>query len=177
MPSHGGTGGNSPQLRSRHQAAGGTPGQRVNRCHKLYENTVMSQLDRPGYMQPRQSKERDLVVVVVGPRTITNRVAVWSVMDRAHKHKPIATVVHGGTPGVEQLAGEWATRIGLRVEICRGEWLRDEETAILQRNGRMLQDHKPDGVIIFPGTVLGNDLAARAGAERIAVWQPRVSPR
>lgn len=144
---------------------------------KLYKNTVMRTVDLPGYMQPRQSKTRDLVVVVVGPRTFTNRVAVWSTMDRAHRHKPIGTVVHGGTPGVEQLAGEWATRIGLRVEVCRGDWLKDEEIAILQRNGRMLQEHRPDGVIIFPGAIFGDDLAARAGAERIAVWKPQVSLR
>lgn len=137
----------------------------------------MKKEDLPGYMQPRQSKERDLVVVVVGPRTITNKVAVWSVLDRAHRHKPIATVVHGGTPGVEQLAGEWATRIGLRVEVCRGDWVRDEEIAVIQRNGRLLHEYRPDGVIIFPGAIFGNDLAARAGAERIAVWHPRVSQR
>ncbi len=132
--------------------------------------------EKPGYMQPRRSKDSNLVVVVVGPRTITSRVLVWGVLDRAHRHKPIGTIVHGGTPGVEQLAGEWATRIGLHVEVCPGEWARDEETAVLRRNGRMLQYH-PDGVIIFPGTILGNDLAARAGAERIAVWQPKVKPR
>ena len=137
----------------------------------------MKSADEPGYMQPRRAKDRDLVMVVVGPRTITNRSVVWGVLDRAHRHKSIAALVHGGTPGVERLAGEWAARIGLRVEVCRGEWVRDEEIAVLQRNGRMLRDYRPDGVIIFPGAVFGDDMAARAGAARIAVWHPRVSHR
>ena len=149
----------------------------VDSGQKLYKNTAMQKADQPDYMHPRKVKERDLVVVVVGGRMVTNRVAVWSAMDRAHRHKPIATVVHGGTPGAEQLAGEWAARIGLRVEVCRGDWLRDEEIAVLQRNCRMLIEHHPDGVIIFPGAVLGDDMAARAGAARIAVWHPRVSHR
>lgn len=133
--------------------------------------------DLPGYMQPKRLKERDLVVVVVGGRTFTSRVAVWGAMDRAHRHKPIGTVVHGGTPGAEQLAGEWATHIGLRVAICRGNWVQDEEIAVLQRNRRMIEEHRPDGVIILPGAVYGDDLAARAGAARIGVWQPLLSLR
>lgn len=128
-------------------------------------------------MQPRRPKERDLVVEVVGPRTITIKSAVWGVLDRAHRHKSIAALVHGGTPGVEQLAGEWATRLGLRVEVCRGNWVRDEEIAVLQRNGRMLQEYRPDGVIIFPGALFGDDLEARAKAARIAVWRPRLGLR
>lgn len=165
------------------QRAGGTPGLQVTvrvralEPKQLYINTSVRNADLPGYMQSRQSKERDLVVVVVGPRTITNKVAVWGVLDRAHRHKPISTIVHGGTLGVELLAGEWASRLGLRVEICRPDWLRDEEIAILQRNRRMVEEHRPDGVIVFPGAIFGEDLAAHAGASRIAVWRPRVSHR
>jgi hypothetical protein len=133
--------------------------------------------DLPGYMQPKRGKERDLVVVVIGGRTCTNRVAIWGALDRAHRHKPIGTVIHGGTPGAEQLAGEWAKRIGLQVVICRGNWVQDEEIAVLKRNGRMLEEHHPDGVIIFPGAVYGDDLAARAGAARVGVWQPFLSRR
>ena len=128
-------------------------------------------------MQPRRAKERDLVLVVVGPRTITSKAAVWGVLDRAHRHKPISTIVHGGTLGVELLAGEWASRLGMRVEICRPDWLRDEEIAILQRNRRMLEEHRPDGVIVFPGAIFGDDLAAHAGALRIAVWRPSLKLR
>lgn len=95
-------------------------------------------------------------------------------MDLAHRHKPIATIVHGGTPGAEQMAEEWALRHGLQVVICRGDWLRDEEIAVIRRNARMIADHQPDGVIIFPGAVFGGDLAARAGAARVGVWHPRL---
>lgn len=128
-------------------------------------------------MRPKTAKQRDLVVVVVGGRTFVNRVAVWSSLDRAHRHKPIATLIHGGTPGAEELSGEWALRLGLRVEVCRGDWARDEELAVIRRNCRMMEIYKPDGIIIFPGAVDCDDLVARAGAARIAVWQPTVSLR
>lgn len=137
----------------------------------------MKPADSTDYMQPRRPKDSDLVVVVVGPRTITSKAVVWAVLDRARRHKSIAALVHGGTPGVEQLAGEWAARLGLRIEICRGDWVRDEEIAVLQRNARMLLEFHPDGVIIFPGALFGDDLEARAKAARIAVWRPRLSLR
>lgn len=123
-------------------------------------------------MQPRRDKQRDLVVVVVGPREGSNRQTVWSVMDRANKHKPIAAIVHGGTPGTEQLASEWARQRGIKVIVCAGDWEQDKEIAVIRRNARMIAVHRPDGVIIFPGAVLGDDLAARARAERIGVWSP-----
>jgi len=128
--------------------------------------------DRPEYMQPTRAKLFDLVVAVVGGRSFSDRVAVWGAMDRAHRFKPIAKVVHGATPGAEMLAAEWALRLGLQVVECRGEWVRDEELAVLQRNRRMIVEHRPDGVIIFPGPVFGDDLAARARAARIGVWHP-----
>lgn len=137
----------------------------------------MPKEDVPGYMRPKTAKQRDLVVVVVGGRTFVNRVAVWSTLDRAHRHKAIAHLIHGGTPGAEELAGEWALRLGLRVDVCRGDWDRDEELAVLKRNVRMIELYKPNGVIIFPGAVYGDDLAARAGAARIGVWQPTLSQR
>lgn len=133
--------------------------------------------DLPEYMRPKSTKKRDLVLLVVGGRTFVNRVAVWSTLDRAHRHKPIATLVHGGTPGAESLAGEWALRLGLQVEVCRGEWARDEELAVIRRNARMIEVYHPDGVIIFPDTAYGSDLAARAGAARIGVWYPHVNSR
>ena len=46
-----------------------------------------------------------------------------------------------------------------------------------QVSGVWCQDYEPDGVIIFPGTLFGDDLAARAGAAKIPVWRPHVRER
>ncbi|OGB27982.1 MAG: hypothetical protein A3I16_04850 [Burkholderiales bacterium RIFCSPLOWO2_02_FULL_66_35] len=129
------------------------------------------------FMAPRPVKALDLVVVVAGPRVFKNRAVVWQVMDLAHRHKRISTVVHGGTPGTEQLAAEWAERIGLSVTCCPADWAHDQEVAPLRQHLRMIEEYKPDGVIIFPGTLFGDDLAARAGSHKIPVWFPKVPQR
>lgn len=128
-------------------------------------------------MAPRPSKDRDLTVVVNGSRELRDRGAVWRAMDLAHRHKPIAVVIHGGTPGAELLAAEWADRLGLRFVACPADWERDQETAALKRHKRMIEDFNPDGVIIFPGAIFGDDLAGRAGAHRIPVWWPTIRRR
>lgn len=113
-----------------------------------------------------------LVVVVVGPRTLNNRQAIVAALDKAHKHKPIGTVVHGGTPGPELMAAEWALSRGLQAICCAADWVTLQELAAIDRNRRMIRDYRPGGVIIFPGTLFGDDLEAYAGASKVPVWKP-----
>jgi hypothetical protein len=126
-------------------------------------------------MAPRTTKLRDLVIVVVGPRTITRKGPVLDVLERAHRHKPIGTIVHGATPGPELMAAQWASDKGIRAMCCAADWAALQEIAILDRNRRMIVDYCPDGVIIFPGAIFGEDLAARAGAAKIPVWWLRMA--
>lgn len=116
-------------------------------------------------------------MVVVGSRELRSRRIVWDAMERAHRHKRIAVLVHGGTPGAEELAAEWAHNRGIRVIACPADWAKDQEIAALLRHKRMIEEFDPDGVIIFSGAVFGDDLAARAGAARVPVWFPWSSGR
>lgn len=111
----------------------------------------------------RIRKDEGLTVVVVGGRELRSERIVWGAMERARRHKSIAVLVHGGTPGAEVLAAEWACSKGIRVIACPADWARDQETAALKRHKRMIEVFDPDGVIIFSGAVFGDDLAARAG--------------
>lgn len=127
----------------------------------------------PSHTLPRRiRKDRDLTVVVVGGRDLRSRRLVWQALERAHRHKSITVLVHGGTPGAEELAAEWAYSKGIKVIACPADWARDQEVAALKRHKRMIEEFDPDGVIIFPGAVFGDDLAARAGAVRVPVWRP-----
>ncbi|MBL8388187.1 MAG: DUF2493 domain-containing protein [Hydrogenophaga sp.] len=128
-------------------------------------------------MAPRTSKVGDLSVVVVGPRTLVRRAPVLAVLEKAHQHKRIARVIHGGTPGPELFAAQWAADLGLEAICCAADWVQHQELAAVDRNRRMIVDYEPDGVIIFPGTLFGDDLAARAGAAKIPVWRPHVRER
>lgn len=126
----------------------------------------------PTLLPRRIRKDEGLTVVVVGGRELRSQRTVWQALDRAHRHKSIAVLVHGGTPGAEELAAEWAYSKGIRVIACPADWARDQETAALKRHKRMIEEFDPDGVVIFSGAVFGDDLAARAGAARIPVWRP-----
>lgn len=126
---------------------------------------------------PRVRKDSDLSVVVVGPRTLSRRAPVLAVLEKAHLHKRIAKVIHGGTPGPELMAAQWASDLGLEVVCCAADWVLHQELAGINRNMRMIVDYSPDGVIIFPGPLFGEDLAARAGAAKIPVWRPWVRER
>lgn len=53
---------------------------------------------------------------------------------------------------------------------CPAEWASDQEVSALKRHKRMIEEFDPDGVIIFPGTVFGDDLAARTAVARVPVW-------
>lgn len=129
----------------------------------------------PALLPRRIRKDQGLTVVVVGSRELRSQRAVWQALDRANRHKSIAVLVHGGTPGAEELAAEWAYSMGIRVIACPADWARDQEIAALKRHKRMIDEFDPDGVIIFSGAVFGDDLAARAGAVRIPVWRPVLS--
>lgn len=138
----------------------------------VYSNAVALP---PALLPRRIRKDQGLTVVVVGSRELRSQRIVWRALDRAHRHKSIAMLVHGGSPGAEELAAEWAHIMGIRVIACPADWARDQETAALKRHKRMIEEFDPDGVIIFSGAVFGDDLAARAGAVRIPVWRPVLS--
>ncbi len=132
-------------------------------------------MNLPLTLLPRRiRKDQSLTVVVVGGRELRSQRSVWQALDRAHRHKSIAVLVHGGTPGAEELAADWARDKGIRVIACPADWARDQETAALKRHKRMIEEFDPDGVIILPGAVFGDDLAARAGAARVPVWRPSI---
>jgi YspA, cpYpsA-related SLOG family len=92
--------------------------------------------------------------------------------ERVNRHKPIAALVHGGTPGPELFAAQWAAEKGLRVACCAADWVTHQELGAVERNRRMIEYYQPDGVIVFLGAVFGDDLAARAGAAKIPVMRP-----
>lgn len=129
----------------------------------------------PTLLPRRIRKDADLTVVVVGDRELRSRRIVWEAMERAHRRKSIAVLVHGGTPGAEELAAEWARIKWIRVISCVADWAKDQEFAVLLRHKRMIEEFDPDGLNIFSGAVFGDDLAARAGAARVPVWHPRSS--
>lgn len=116
-----------------------------------------------------------MILLVTGGRYYGNREAVFSALDRAHAKRPITLLVHGGATGADTLAAEWAAARGVprrAYSVSKFEWMRYGKAAGPMRNGRMLEDAKPDGVVAFPGGHGTADMVRRATEAGLPIWQP-----
>lgn len=60
-------------------------------------------------------------------------------------------IVEGGARGADKMAFAWATRMAIHVTEVRADWKAHGTAADPIRNQKMLDDHKPQVVIAFPG--------------------------
>lgn len=126
----------------------------------------MPNLDPPEYVYIPVTEKTGLRVIVCGGRDYNDRERVFAALDAAHARKRIATLVHGGAPGADTLAGEWADARWIRVEVFPADWDR------LKRKAQQLADAGADALIAFPGGHGTADMVRRAIAARIVVWKP-----
>lgn len=76
-------------------------------------------------------------VIVAGTRTITDAALVVRALERSGFD--VATLIHGGARGVDELAGEWAATRGIPTEIYRADWFAYGKAAGPMRNRRMAE--------------------------------------
>ena len=95
-------------------------------------------------------------VLVTGGRLFDDAAFVYSELDRLNRERgPFALLIHGGAPGVDLIADEWAADHGVQPVECRALWDYWEgkgrkKIAGAVRNRAMLW-LKPHMVIAFPG--------------------------
>lgn len=111
-------------------------------------------------------------VIVCGGRDYTDRERVFAALDRADARRRIDYLIHGGAPGADELAGEWARERGRPHEVMRAEWKRLGAAAGPARNQRMLDECRPSALIAFPGQRGTADMVRRAEAAGLPVWRP-----
>lgn len=110
-------------------------------------------------------------VIVCGGRDFNDERAVFNALDKAHSHKPISMVIHGGARGADLLAGEWAESRGIISARVDALWDAHGKAAGPRRNRAML-DLFPEGIIAFPGGRGTADMVAAAREAGVKVWQP-----
>ncbi len=66
-------------------------------------------------------------------------------------------LVHGGVPGVEKIAAQWAERPGVHQVVCKPDWNCHGRAAPIRRNDELL-NLLPKGVIDFPGNGITDNL-------------------
>jgi YspA, cpYpsA-related SLOG family len=88
-------------------------------------------------------------VLICGSRTFADQYAVWCVLN-GYAHDDLGVVViEGGALGADRFARSWAKLNGQPLETFPADWTHDGKAAGPLRNGRMLQEGKPDVVWAF----------------------------
>lgn len=95
---------------------------------------------------------------------------VFSCLDSAKAKYPDMVLLHGGSPGVEQLASRWAESRQVHQVVCRPEWSKYNKAAPFRRNDELLK-LIPKGVIAFPGSGIVENLCDKAAGMGIPVFR------
>lgn len=102
-------------------------------------------------------------IIVCGGRDFTDHVFLFETLDALHKERPITLVIEGGqrtrtasqghqiVGGADYWGMRWAKRCNIPFVTVRAEWKIHGNAAGPIRNQQMLNDHKPDVVVAFPG--------------------------
>lgn len=108
-------------------------------------------------------------VLVCGSRVYDDSDQLYSFLDRQHAETPITTIIEGGAPGADHLAMTWAARMRIPRQRFNADWDKHGKAAGPIRNQQMLDEGKPDIVIVFPGGKGTADMASRAKAQGFKV--------
>ncbi len=95
-----------------------------------------------------------LRLLVCGGRDFTDGDAVFYVLDRVHRKRGVALVIHGDARGADRLAKAWAVDRGITERGFRAAWKRPDgsidHSAGPRRNAQMLAEGMPDACVAFP---------------------------
>jgi hypothetical protein len=108
-------------------------------------------------------------VLVCGGRDYSDFEHLSEVLDRHYRVRPFSHLIHGGAAGADLLADTWASdNHVLRVPFF-AEWDVFGKSAGPIRNGRMLEEGKPDLVLAFAGGRGTADMIRKAEASGVPV--------
>lgn len=112
-------------------------------------------------------------VLICGGRDYRDKRAFDTFMDSQHHVYAFTHVIHGGAPGADTLADEWALSRGVQAIRCPANWDKHGKSAGPIRNRRMAE-LLPDWLYAFPGGRGTANMIATAKERGIDVME--VSP-
>ena len=133
-------------------------------------------IDARDFQRARKDREMQAhlpegtLVAVTGGKTVTNPGAVFRSLDKARAKYSDMVLVHGGGPGVEKFAAQWAERNGVHQVVCKPDWNAHGRAAPFRRNDELL-NLLPKGVIAFPGSGITDNLIDKAKSLGIPVMR------
>jgi hypothetical protein len=98
---------------------------------------------------------------------------IWAVLDKVVAKHADMILLHGGTPrGAEKIAACWADARKVSQVVFKPDWTRHQKAAPFKRNDQLLEA-LPIGVVVFPGSGVTDNLADKAKAMGIPLFDCR----
>jgi hypothetical protein len=99
--------------------------------------------------------------------------AIWTALDRVRAKHACMVLLHGGAPkGAEKIAACWADARNCPQIVFKPDWTRHGKAAPFKRNDQLL-DIVPIGLIVFPGSGITDNLADKARAMGVPLYDFR----
>ena len=124
-------------------------------------------IDARDFMRARKDREtrahlpEGTLVAITGGKEVRDAGAVFDRLDRTKAKYDDMVLVHGGGPGVEKVAAQWADRNGVHQVVYKPDWNAHGRAAPFRRNDALL-NLLPKGVIAFPGSGITDNLVDKA---------------
>ena len=137
-------------------------------------------IDARDFLRARKDRETQAhlpdgtLIAVAGGKNVTDIDAIFARLDKARAKYSDMVLVHGGGPGVERIAAQWAERHGVHQVVCKPDWNAHGRAAPFRRNDDLL-NLLPKGVIAFPGSGITDNLIDKADKLGIPVQRCRAA--
>ena len=138
-------------------------GSNVSQTGKL----TSAAIDARDFMRARKDREtrahlpEGTLVAITGGKHVADAGAVIARLDKTRAKYDDMVLVHGGGPGVERIAAQWAERNGVHQVVCKPDWNAHGRAAPFRRNDELL-NLLPKGVLAFPGSGITDNLVDKA---------------
>ena len=138
-------------------------GSNVSQTGKL----TSAAIDARDFMRARKDREtrahlpEGTLVAIAGGKGVRNADAIFARLDQTKAKYDDMVLAHGGGPGVERIAAQWAERNGVHQVVCKPDWNAHGRAAPFRRNDELLY-LLPKGVLAFPGSGITDNLVDKA---------------
>ena len=131
-------------------------------------------IDARDFQRARKNRETEAhlpegtLIAITGGKTVTDGGAIFRRLEKVRAKYADMVLVHGGGPGVEKIAAQWAEHNGVHQIVCGPDWNRHGRAAPFRRNDELL-NLLPKGLIAFPGSGITGNLIDKAKSMGIPV--------
>lgn len=144
-----------------------------------HRTLTAAMIDSRDFLAAKRRSENEVMlppgpkVAFAGGYECNDHQAIWAALDRVHAKHPNMALLHGGSPkGAERIAACWADSRNVPQIAFKPDFARHKNAAPFKRNDQLLQT-LPIGVVVFPGSGISDNLADKAKALGIPLFDFR----